>query len=118
MHHEDRQLGKLLAADARKILGENVKRLREWYKDNKPEDARATQKGLESLSGIHQTTVGRIEKGENATELDSLVALANAFRVEPWHLLCPDLQPDDLYLPVRKSVYERIKTAIRGIDLP
>ena len=120
VQHKELGLGKIDAQDFRGVLGDNVKRLRGWYKDrNDPE--RSTQEGVGRLSGLSQTTVGRIEKGSHATELDTITALANAFKVEPWQMLCPDFDPSDPYLTIRKSVYQRIRDALSGIsgtDLP
>jgi transcriptional regulator with XRE-family HTH domain len=44
-------------------------------------------------AGIGVGTVARIKDGENSTGLNILEAIAAYFKIEPWQLLVPDLEP-------------------------
>ncbi|MBA2459025.1 MAG: helix-turn-helix domain-containing protein [Gemmatimonadales bacterium] len=46
-----------------------------------------TQEKLAGLSGVHATTIGRIERGEADASIGTLVDLAMALKVEPDYLI-------------------------------
>lgn len=60
-----------------------------------------TQPALEKASGVGQSTISRVLKGETGVGLDQLAALAEAFDVPPFELLVDDES-------TRASVYNRI----------
>jgi len=72
---------RVLPTDLRQILGANVTRMMEAT------DSLKTQMQLKAKAGIGQRTVGRIKKGLNPTNVDTIQALAEAFGVAPWEML-------------------------------
>lgn len=62
-----------------KIIGQNVKRLRQrrgW-----------TQEALARKTGLHRVSLAQIERGAKGPSLEMLERLAGAFRVKPGRLL-------------------------------
>lgn len=50
----------------------------------------------DQLAPVPQTTISRIERGENATDIDTLTDVANALGVDVWILLAPELDPANM----------------------
>ena len=67
--------------DPRQILGENVHRERVLQ--------RMTKASLCQLAGISRPLLDTIESGRSNLTLKRVVALAEAFGIEPWQLLQP-----------------------------
>jgi transcriptional regulator with XRE-family HTH domain len=55
-----------------------------------------TQAAVAKAASVDQRTVGRILKCEHAPTLAQVEKLAKAFSLQPWQLLAPDLDADDL----------------------
>ena len=53
-----------------------------------------TQEQLVKRSGVSRRTIGSALKGENATSIEKAEKLANAFGLEGWHLIMPNLPRD------------------------
>lgn len=70
----------------RDILAANLNRLMEHKQ--------LSQHGVRRLSGLTQTTVGRITRAEHGASVDTLEPLGRALGYEPWMLLYPDLDPE------------------------
>ena len=76
-----------MAKTALEVLADNLNRLREV------EGNPRTQAEIGSKAGVDQKTVGRTLAASNATSVDKLDGFAKAFKVKPWHLLVPGLDP-------------------------
>ena len=69
------------------VLAENLMRLRHAN--------RFTQKQLAKKAGLGEGTIHRASDGkQSAATLETIEALAEAFNLEPWQLLVPDLNPE------------------------
>lgn len=55
-----------------------------------------SQEAVGRRSGLPQRTVGRLKNGSTAASLTTLEAIAKGLGVEPWQLLIPDFDPDNL----------------------
>jgi transcriptional regulator with XRE-family HTH domain len=92
----------------RELLAKNLRAIR---------NLRGLRQG--DLGSVPQTTVSRLERGENAADIDTLADLAKALQVDVWVLLAPDLDPDNL--PVKTLSHqeaqknEELKEAARKI---
>ncbi len=64
---------------ALKILGANVRKLRNQLK--------VSQEELADRAGVHRTYLGAIERGERNVSLANIVKIANALNVTPARLL-------------------------------
>lgn len=53
-----------------------------------------TQEQLVKKSGVSRRTIGSALKGENATSIKVAESLAEAFGLEGWHLIMPNLPKD------------------------
>ena len=65
--------------DPKKIVGENIRRLRTqvgW-----------SQEELAEVAGLHRTYIGAIERGERNVSLENIVGIAHALQVKPSELL-------------------------------
>lgn len=96
-------------------MSENLKRLMD---DAKP---RITQVAVAEVSGLPQRTISRIKRGEVSPTLESVDALARAFRLDSWQLLIPGLEPSNP--PVlrvagkeEKELYDRILSAAKELS--
>jgi transcriptional regulator with XRE-family HTH domain len=69
-----------------KILGENVKALRE--------QAELTQEKLAEMAGMSVTGLQRLESAERWPRPENLAGVARALGLEPWQLLLPSLTID------------------------
>jgi transcriptional regulator with XRE-family HTH domain len=65
--------------ESTRILSENIADLMKA--------AGLTQDRLGKRSSLSQATIGRILRSESSTTIDSLFALAEAFKLQPWQLL-------------------------------
>jgi hypothetical protein len=72
----------LMPTHARKTLSNNLA----WIRDN---TAINSQPKMAKLFKVDQKTVGRILNDANAATLDSIQAIADAMKIEPWQLLAP-----------------------------
>lgn len=84
---EDASMGRTVAA---LVLAQNLAELK------KLAGAPRTQAEIAERAGVDQKTVSRIENATNATSVDKLDGLADAFRVQPWQLLVDGLKHDAL----------------------
>lgn len=96
------------------VLAANLKRLMADHPDL------GTQAALSKRCRIAQSTVARILSANQAAQIDSLEALAKAFRLEPWQLLVPDLDPRQPPLlralnQHERELYERIALAAQEL---
>ncbi|MDR6530236.1 transcriptional regulator with XRE-family HTH domain [Caulobacter rhizosphaerae] len=65
--------------DLRRILADNVRRLRG--------ELGLSQEAFAAEAGLHRTYIGAIERAERNVSLDNIARLAKALRVEPSVLL-------------------------------
>lgn len=72
----------------RDVLAENIRRLMERH------PVLNTVRKLSEHSGVPNGTVGRVCKGDVNLGVDYLEPLADAFGVEPWQLLRPNLSAE------------------------
>ena len=95
------------------ILTANLKRLMDEA------NPRKTQAQVATAGGMQQRTVGRIKNGDMVPTLIQLQALAKAFRLQPWQLLVPDLDPKSppvLIMDQRQAeAIERLVRAAQGL---
>lgn len=63
----------------KKILGENIRRLRKAKS--------LSQEQLADYAGIHRTYIGAVERGERNVSLDNIVAIARALGVSASELM-------------------------------
>jgi transcriptional regulator with XRE-family HTH domain len=110
LHEANRQNAAMEKEDEspRAILGKNVKALMAHRKMN--------QTKVGAIAKVDQSTVGRIKKGKNAPDLDTLAGLAKALDVAIWQLLVPNLDPKNLpalqpTTPQEKALYDRLRQA-------
>ena len=66
-------------SELRKIVADNVRRLRVEYQ--------LSQEALAAEAGLHRTYVGAIERAERNLSLDNIERLAKALKVAPPRLL-------------------------------
>jgi hypothetical protein len=64
-----------------------------------PVSSNALQEQMRSKTGSRETTIDRrtVDRaldGANAVSVDTLAVIAEAFELEPWHLLVPGLDPE------------------------
>ncbi len=75
-------------------------------------------KRLAEQAGLTPSTVGRILASEHAPVIDTLEAIALAFRLQLWQMLVPDLDPSNPptvpYTDAERELYWRIKSAARA----
>lgn len=72
---------------ARAILAANLLTLKEGSRPP------FSQGQIGSAIGVNQTTIGRILNQKHKTGVDSLDGLGKLFRLHPWQLLVPELDP-------------------------
>jgi transcriptional regulator with XRE-family HTH domain len=79
-----------------------------------------SQNRLHELSGISQSSVGRIMEGKVAPRVDSIDAIAKAIGCQPWQLLVPDLDPQNLpalraITAEERKLYENLRLAAQDL---
>jgi transcriptional regulator with XRE-family HTH domain len=94
------------------ILADNLKRLMDKNKH--------TQGDVHRLTGLSQSSIGRILNKQVDATISSLDVLAHLYKLQSWQLLVLDMQPSNP--PVLKEVsekerefYERIKLAAQEL---
>lgn len=70
----------------RDVLAANLRKLQDAF------PAMGSVKKLSERTGIPNGTVGRIRTAAVGTSVDQLEQIAQAFKLEPWQLLCEGLQ--------------------------
>lgn len=95
----------------RLILGANIQRLM------KARPKLATNTRLFVKTGIAVATISRLINGKTAATLDTLAKLADAFGVQPWQLLIPDLDAHNPQIlrnssPEEAELYKRLREVI------
>lgn len=73
--------------DAKKIFGQNVRRLRKVHG--------FSQEELAERAGLHRTYIGSVERGERNLSLDNIVAIARALGVAVAELM-NGIEPQNL----------------------
>lgn len=76
-----------LSTALRHLVAKNVMALRE------SSDMVRTQNELGRAAKIGQRTVSHLENGDSAANLDTIEAIATAFRLEAWQILVQGLNP-------------------------
>lgn len=89
------------ASSTAKVLGKNLTTLMAAHKDlnSNPKLAKKTK-----LSG---STISRMRNGQVDANLDTLERLSQAFHVEPWQLLVPNVEAGNLPVLMPISEAER-----------
>ena len=94
------------------VLWKNVLALMiyHWGGENLPRLSREAK--------IGPGTASRIKASETSVGLDVLQKVADAFHVQPWQLLVPEMDPQNppVLLPISKEeldLYERLKGVVR-----
>jgi len=67
-----------------------------------------TQQQLSKLSGISQSHIALMEKGDRGIDFDNMEKLAQALGVKPYELLPKDWQPDDI-TPEEREILQMIR---------
>lgn len=73
--------------NSRKIIADNLKKL--MFKNSQ------SQGYIHRMTGISQSTVGRILNNEVSPTIDSLDKIANLYNLHSWQLLLPDLDVEN-----------------------
>lgn len=98
------------------ILADNLRKLMKASKDL------TSQADVGAKAGVNQRTVGRILNQEHFPTLDILEAIAGVFKLEPWQLLVPNLDPSNPpAAPLTRSEADAmtaIRTAAQRIQSP
>lgn len=109
-----RYASRMPGIEPKRILWSNVLRLmeRRWGEENLTRLAREAKVG--------PGTCTRIKEQKTSVGLDVLQKLAGAFDLQAWHLLTPDLDPDNppvIYLNEReRKLYENLRAAVRELN--
>lgn len=101
----------VLSANLRALLASDV------FKVNTIKQVAEASKGLRRGSeDVHLSNgkVGRIYKGEQPTDVDSLYGLAAVFHLEPWQLLVPGLNPKALPKLASPQLLDEIRDLVSG----
>lgn len=103
---------KLLSA--RENLARNLRVLMDMTPDL------SSQPKIAKRSGVSQSTVGRLIRGDVRCKLDSLDGVARAFGLQAWQLLVPELDPRNPPLlrelnHHERELYERIREAAQEL---
>ena len=77
----------MVSATSRDILSENLTRM--------IASSKLTRRGWAIGKGLDVKLVERLVKGGNAVTLDKLEQVASACGLQAWHLLIPDLDPNN-----------------------
>lgn len=80
----------------RQVLADNLTALAKAHGKWAMRGLVPSQTGIGKKAGVDQKTVARILTKKQGATVDMLSALADAFRVEVWHLLVPGLDPSNL----------------------
>lgn len=96
---------------SRRVLGANITRLMQARQNLN------SNPKLSKRAGIGIATISRIINGETAATLDTLTRLAEAFGVQSWQLLVPNLDPKSPQIlrsssPQEAELYERLRKVI------
>lgn len=84
-------------------------------------EAWSSQPKIAHLSGMAQSSVGRILRAEVYATLENLEGLARAFRCQPWQLLLPTIRVDskgvieDHRDPIAAQTLERFDAALQHL---
>jgi len=80
----------------------------------------SNQSELKRKSGVAQSTIGRVIRGEVSATVDTLGQIAKCYGLEPWQLLVAGMDPKNA--PVlqmasaeEKALYIRLKEAAAGL---
>lgn len=90
----------------REVIAANLQRLMDYARDHPhdctwPASRKALAKYLDEqhertgATKVVRSTIQRALKGVNAPGVDSLGAIARAYGLQAWHLLIPDLDPEN-----------------------
>ena len=91
------------------IIAHNVNRLMEYYGKQRLDGKKMTQTELAQKTGLNQKTIGNLLRLDNVDSITSgtIEAVAKAFKLEPYHLLIPDL-------PVEELISKRIEKIVKN----
>lgn len=110
-------VGYLCLMDVKQIVASNLRALLAYAAAHKLPYADA--KSLARKAGIAGSTVGHILRGENATTIDTLQALADVYGLTAWALLIPDLDPSNPpvvpYTDTERALYWRIQQVAKEL---
>lgn len=76
----------------KQIVAANLGRLMKWA-ELRGELGLASQNGLAKVAKVGQRTIGRILSLEQEPGVDTLHAIAQAYDLQGWQLLIPDIEP-------------------------
>lgn len=99
--------------DLKAVLWQNVKSLMQyhWQKENLSE--------LSRRAGVGLATCDRVKKQQTSVGTDVLEQLAQAFDLQAWHLLTPNLDPANppvIWLTqTERDLYEKMASAARQL---
>jgi len=102
----------MVRRDVKEIVWENVQALmRARY-------GKINQKRFIEDSGVGNGTVTRIKNRRTSVGIDKVQQIAEAYGLEAWHLLMPDLDPNNPPLsltPAERDLYKRLAHAAQEI---
>lgn len=70
-------------------------------------------KKVVKVSGLSNGKVGRIYAASHTTDIDTLADLAEAFGLEPWQLLVPDLNPQRIPELSTTPLLEQVRSLVQ-----
>lgn len=107
----------------RAILAANLAALMRYAGDHQRESeelgALSSQVGLESVSGVSNSTISRYLRQEVAAKIDDIHRLAVAYGLHGWQLLFPSLDPANPpvvpYTATERELYKVLKAGVEVI---
>lgn len=99
------------AYDTKTIFKENLLRVIAHQYGAKP-----STRALNKDTGVSIGSIQRALEGETSIGLDVLTQFAQAFGLQPWHMLVPNLDPSNPPVThltqVERDLYEKIRSSI------
>lgn len=102
------------AMRARDILAANLKALLAASRISTRKNELRTLKQITAKSGgvLSNGKLDRIRRAEHATDIDSLGELAKVYKLEPWQLLVPDLNPEALPVIGEVELLQQVRSLV------
>lgn len=98
--------------DVRRTVAENIAVLQQYARDHK--GTYVDDASIATKAKLTPSTVGRVRKGQIATAIDTLDAIAKVYGLRAWQLLIPGLDPSNPpvvpYTDAERALYWRIKS--------
>jgi hypothetical protein len=86
---EDDEIREVFAANLRRLM----RHARDRFAENPALEGLGTASGLEVLTGVSDSAIGRYKKGKVGAPIDHVQRIARAFGLQAWEMLYPHLDP-------------------------